>query len=96
MSGKKVLEIGCAKGFVVEDLREFGADCYGLDISSYAISKSTDIVKPFLTIADGRTHLSKYADNEFDVVFSLRFLECIDEKELPALISVMNRISKFQ
>lgn len=93
---KKVLEIGCAKGFIVEDLREFGVDCYGLDVSSYAIGEASDSVKPFLTVGDARTILSKYKDNEFDMVFSLRFLECVDEKDLPDLILEMNRISKSQ
>ena len=96
MRGKKILEIGCAKGFVVEDLRSFGADAYGLDVSSYAIGKAIEAVKPFLTVGDVRTHLKNYKDNEFDMVFSLRFLECIDEADLPALIIEINRISKFQ
>ena len=94
--GKKVLEIGCAKGFVVEDLREMGVDCYGLDVSSYAIGKAAEVVKPFLTIGDARTYLSNYSDNEFDLVFSQRVLECFNPKDLPNLISEMNRISKSQ
>ncbi len=96
LNGKKVLELGCAKGFIVEDLRVMGVNCFGLDASSYAIGKASDIVKPFLTIADARTELAKYGDNAFDVVFSLRFLECIPEADLSALINEMNRISKFQ
>ncbi|MCP6727578.1 MAG: class I SAM-dependent methyltransferase [Patescibacteria group bacterium] len=96
LNGKKVLELGCAKGFIVEDLREMGVDCYGLDVSSYAIGEATDIVKPFLTIADAKTGLSKYKDNEFDIVFSLRFLECFEDVELTELITEINRISKFQ
>src|SRR3972149_7064299 len=35
LQGKKVLELGCAKGFIVEDLRSMGIDAYGIDISSY-------------------------------------------------------------
>ena len=37
---KTVLFVGCAKGFDVEDFRQLGVDAYGIDISSYAISKS--------------------------------------------------------
>ncbi|KKL95155.1 hypothetical protein LCGC14_1857470 [marine sediment metagenome] len=96
LSGKKVLEIGCAKGFIVEDLRSFGVDCYGLDVSPYAVGEASNSVKPFLTVADAKTYLSNYKNNEFDVVFSLRFLECIDVADLPTLISEINRISKFQ
>ena len=29
----KVLDIGCAKGFLVKDFNDIGVDCYGIDIS---------------------------------------------------------------
>ncbi len=96
LSGKKVLEVGCAKGFVTEDLRSFGANAYGLDVSSYAVGEATAEVAPYLTVGDARTSLSGYAIKEFDFLFSLRFLECIADADLDALITEMNRISKAQ
>ncbi len=93
---KKVLEIGCAKGFVVEDLREMGVDAYGLDISTYAIREAAPVAAPYLIIGDARVYLSNYKDGEFDVVFSSRFMECFSDEVIPPLISEMNRISKFQ
>jgi hypothetical protein len=47
-------------------------------------------------VGDARTELANYARNEFDVVFSLRTLECFDDADLPDLIGEMNRISRFQ
>ena len=38
LEGKKVLDIGCGFGFTVADLREMGADAYGIDFSEYAVS----------------------------------------------------------
>jgi ubiquinone/menaquinone biosynthesis C-methylase UbiE len=35
--GDRVLDIGCAKGFLVKDLLELGIDAYGLDVSKYAL-----------------------------------------------------------
>ena len=96
LAGKKVLEIGCAKGFVVEDLRSMGVDCYGLDVSAYAIGEASVMVKPYLIVGDARTYLANYSNNEFDVVFSLRVLECFSDAELLPLIKEINRISKFQ
>lgn len=93
---KKVLEIGCAKGFLVKDLRDAGVDAYGLDVSSYAIGACEPEVAPYLTVGDARTALAQYKRNEFDVLISLRFLECIPEADLPALITEMNRISRLQ
>lgn len=96
LRGKKVLDIGCAKGFIVKDLRDMGADAYGLDVSSYAIGQCEAEVAPYLTIGDARTYLKNYKKDEFDVVFSLRFMECIPEEDIPGLIAQMNRISLFQ
>src|SRR5215470_14517740 len=36
---RKVLDAGCAKGFLVEALWERGVEAYGIDISEYAISE---------------------------------------------------------
>ena len=33
-----VLEYGCANGFLVKCLKDFGVNAYGIDISNYAIS----------------------------------------------------------
>src|SRR3990172_11155820 len=64
LNGKKVLEIGCAKGFLVKDLRDLGTDAYGLDISEYAIGKAEAKVREFLSIGDARTALAGYGDAE--------------------------------
>jgi 2-polyprenyl-3-methyl-5-hydroxy-6-metoxy-1,4-benzoquinol methylase len=94
LSNYKVLEIGCAKGFLVQDLRDMGIDAYGIDVSSYAIGEADPAVAPYLSVGDARTYLSNYNNREFDVVFSMRFLECIDVSEVQALVDEMNRITK--
>ena len=35
----KVLDVGCAKGYLVYDFHQAGIDAYGVDISKYALSK---------------------------------------------------------
>jgi 2-polyprenyl-3-methyl-5-hydroxy-6-metoxy-1,4-benzoquinol methylase len=92
----KLLEIGCAKGFLVEDLRELGVNAFGLDVSPHAVSSAPAAVQPFLAAGDSRTALSGYSNREFNALISLRFLCCIPEPDLPALITQMNRISRFQ
>lgn len=48
----KVLDVGCAKGFLLHDLSRLipGIIVAGLDISQYAIDNSKEDVKPFLKI----------------------------------------------
>ena len=41
----KVLEFGCAHGFLVKALNDFKIDAYGVDVSSYAISKVDPSIK---------------------------------------------------
>lgn len=94
--GKKVLELACAKGFIVQDLREMGVDAYGLDASQYAYDEADPTVQPFLTVGDVRTSLSQYGRSEFDFVFSVRLFECVDDADIAPLISEINRISKKQ
>lgn len=96
LQGKKVLEIGSAKGFFVEDLRSLGVDAYGLDVSQYAYDQASAAVKPYLTVADVRTALGQYRRNEFDWVISLRTLECFSELEIIVIITELNRISRNQ
>jgi len=96
LGNKEVLEIGCAKGFVVQDLRGMGVDCWGIDVSAYAIGEADPSVAPYLTVADALTHLSTYSNSQWDAVFSLRFMECVSEADLPNLIDEINRISKYQ
>ena len=36
-TGSRVLNIGCAKGFLVKDLVNLGMDAFGIDISEYAV-----------------------------------------------------------
>lgn len=47
--GQKVLDIGCAKGYLVKALRWMGREAYGFDISDYALKMADSEVKKYLT-----------------------------------------------
>src|SRR2546423_1274060 len=51
-AGNSVLDLGCAKGFFLNDLLEVcpGIKVRGTDVSEYSIQNSLDKVKPFLSI----------------------------------------------
>ncbi len=74
----RVLEVGCAKGFLVECLRDRGADAYGFDISEYAISTVRNDIKPFCSIGsadDPNQYIGMY-----DVIICIEILEHLTEK----------------
>jgi len=88
----KILDIGCAKGFLVKDLIDLGFDAYGLDISEYAIKNSHKDVA-------GRIHLGNakklpFADNTFDFVISLNTLHNLEKKDCCVALKEITRVSK--
>lgn len=59
---RTVLDVGCAKGFLVEALRDRGVDAYGLDVSEYAIGQARDDIRGFCS-----SMLSSSCSNRADV-----------------------------
>ncbi len=91
-----VLDVGCARGFLVGHLRKMGIDAHGVDISEWATgSVPPQSLGKFLKTVDVTKGLP-YKNGEFDLVMSQDFLEHIDEKEVPKLINEMLRVGKRQ
>jgi ubiquinone/menaquinone biosynthesis C-methylase UbiE len=90
----KILDIGCAKGYLLEEFRkqlEKPTLC-GIDISSYAITKSLKKEK-FLTIANSTT--LPFDDNYFDLVLSINSLHNIlNLEQLTKSFKEIKRVAK--
>jgi len=48
----RVLDVGCAKGFLVSLFHSLGVNTYGLDISSYAINRAPEEIRKNLSVSD--------------------------------------------
>ena len=46
----RVLDAGCAKGFLVEALRDRGIEAFGVDISEYAISEVRPDIREYCRV----------------------------------------------
>jgi len=46
--GQRILDFGCAKGYLVKALRLLGYDAYGVDISEYALASAPEDVREYL------------------------------------------------
>ena len=68
-SGDRVLDVGCAKGFLVKDLLALGIDAYGVDISRYALMHCEPEVIGRLQL--GSAESLPFPDGSFDAVLSL-------------------------
>lgn len=93
-SGDRVLDVGCAKGFLVKDLMSVcpGLEVFGLDISHYAL---THCEKEVI----GRLHLGTakdlpFPDNSFDCVISLNTLHNFKRHDVIKAVSEIERVSK--
>lgn len=70
--GDKVLDIGCAKGFLLEDIHRLSPkiSLYGLDISSYAKSKANPLIRDKIKIFDCNNKLP-FDSKSFDAFLQL-------------------------
>ena len=69
----KVLDIGCALGFLVQGFVDNGIESYGVDISEWAIKHS----KPNCQVVDITEQKLPFEDNYFDLVICYDTLEHI-------------------
>lgn len=82
---RRVLDAGCAKGFLVEALWERGVQAYGIDVSEYAISEVRKDVRAYCRQAS----LASPIEGRFDLITCFEVLEHIPEEEALAAIRSM-------
>ena len=87
---QRVLDFGCAKGYLVKALRLMGYRAYGVDISEYAISVADELVRPNLfLIAPGSP------TPECDWAIAKDVLEHTSEDDLPQVLSSIRTTRLF-
>jgi SAM-dependent methyltransferase len=92
-AGDRVLDVGCAKGFLIKDLMKVcpGLEAFGLDISEYALKHcEPEIV--------GRLHLGNatalpFPDGSFKAVISLNTLHNLDRPEVITALREIERLA---
>lgn len=72
-SPKKLLDVGCATGFLLEIAKERDYDCYGVEISSYACQQATKLFGNHIFC--GTLEDAKFPPGFFDVVAMADLLE---------------------
>lgn len=89
--GDRVLDVGCAKGFLVQDLVAYGVDAIGIDISAYAVSNCHEVVKDRLLV--GNATSLPFRDSSFKCVLSLDTIHNLSKSCAVVALSEVQRVS---
>jgi SAM-dependent methyltransferase len=90
--GAKVLDVGCAMGFLVKDLLAQGIDAYGVDISEYAVLHCEPEVVGRLSTGSAERLL--FPDKSFDVVLAINSLHNLERRALIQALGEMERVAR--
>ena len=93
-AGDRVLDIGCAKGFLLHDFLQVVPDVrvIGLDVSRYAVDQGMDDVRRFLV--QGTADALPFPDRSFDLVVSINTIHNLDRERCTAAVREMERVSR--
>lgn len=93
-NGDSLLDIGCAKGFMLYDLKEYlpNLDVYGVDISEYAIDNAKEEVRDFCQVANAIS--LPFDDQSIDISISITTLHNLEEKDLIKALLEIERVSR--
>lgn len=93
-SKSSLLDVGCAKGFMLYDLTLLipNISVSGIDISEYAIENALEEIKPFVTVANATS--LPYDDNSFDVVISINTVHNLEREECAKALQEIERVSR--
>ncbi len=93
-AGDRVLDVGCAKGFMLHDLRQVipGIKVYGFDLSEYAIQQSMEDVRCRLSVGSAE-HLP-YANDSFDLVVSINAIHNLPRVQCLEAVREIQRVSR--
>lgn len=89
----RVLDVGCAKGFFLHDLKDAlpGIDIYGVDISEYAIENAIETVRENVRVGDARQ--LEFADDSFDFVMSINTIHNLNREDCAQALREIQRVS---
>ena len=94
LPGNSILDVGCAKGFMLHDLQEeiVGIQVFGVDVSDYAISNAMETVRNNVQVANAKE--LPFDDNSFDVVISINTIHNLEISDCARAIEEIERVSK--
>jgi SAM-dependent methyltransferase len=93
-AASSVLDVGCAKGFMMHDMAELipGITVKGIDVSSYAIEHAIEDMKPHVQMADALS--LPFPDKSFDVVISVNTIHNLERADCGKALREIERVAR--
>jgi ubiquinone/menaquinone biosynthesis C-methylase UbiE len=90
----RLLDVGCAKGFMLHDFKELmpKLTVAGIDVSEYAIANALETVKPYLRVGNARE--LPYPDKSFDLVTAINTVHNLPREECKQALREIQRVSR--
>jgi SAM-dependent methyltransferase len=89
-----LLDVGCAKGFMLHDLAELipGIQVKGVDVSAYAIENAIPDMRSHVQVADAVS--LPFPDSSFDVVISINTIHNLERTECAQALREIQRVAR--
>lgn len=93
-SKSSLLDVGCAKGFMLHDFAELipGMTVKGVDVSSYAIETAMEDMKSHVSVANATS--LPFDDKSFDLVISINTVHNLERDECAVALQEIERVSR--
>ncbi len=97
VSGERIIDVGCAFGYLVKELTDRGAECLGIDVSSYAITQAQTLFPALsseFTVQDIVVGTTFTKAQRFDLIITAGVLDCLNDAQKTLALIEMDRIRK--
>ena len=93
-AGDRVLDVGCAKGFLLHDFRQVipDVDVVGLDISAYALGNAVEDVRA--SLVQGSADALPFPDGSFDLVLAINSIHNLERAACVRAVREIERVSR--
>jgi SAM-dependent methyltransferase len=93
-AGDSVLDVGCAKGFMMHDMARLipGLAVKGVDVSDYAIGTALEDMREHVQVADAVS--LPFPDKSFDVVISINTIHNLARADCAQALREIERVAR--
>lgn len=90
----RILDIGCAKGFMLHDFKELmpEATVAGIDVSEYAVANALESMRPYIQVGNAKD--LPFADTSWDLVTAINTIHNLSLRECRQALTEIQRVSR--